>query len=101
MLAAAFGGYADIVDRLLDAKAVPDTANDNVSMTAPLSRFRLTFGSPLEGDTPLMAAAKQGHGKCIQQLLHGGADPDITNKVSWPFIISVIRGLIHAVGSIL
>lgn len=59
LYAAARDGYYCI--DLLRAKADPNSATE-------------------DGDTPLMAAATQGHGECVQQLLAGGADPAMTDK---------------------
>ena len=61
LMLASFEGHLDIVQILLQAKAIPDLQNET-------------------GDTALLLAAMKGHADIVQQLLECGANPNISNR---------------------
>ena len=61
LMCASSEGHLDIVQILLQAKAIPDLQNKN-------------------GDTVLLIAAAKGHSDIVQQLLECGANPNICNR---------------------
>ena len=61
LMFASFEGHLDIVQILLQAKAIPDLQNET-------------------GDTALLLAAMKGHSDIVQQLLQCGANPNISNN---------------------
>ena len=61
LMLASSEGHLDIVQILLQAKAIPDLQNKN-------------------GDTVLLIAAAKGHSDIVQQLLECGANPNICNR---------------------
>ena len=60
LMYASLEGHLDVVQILLQAKAIPDLQNKN-------------------GDTVLLLAAAKGHADIVQQLLECGANPNISN----------------------
>ena len=61
LMCASLEGHLDIVQILLQAKAIPDLQNK-------------------DGDTVLLIAATKGHSDIVQQLLECGANPNICNR---------------------
>ena len=61
LIFASFEGHLDIVQILLQAKAIPDLQNET-------------------GNTALLLAAMKGHADIVQQLLQCGANPNISNR---------------------
>ena len=61
LMFASLEGHLDIVQILLQAKAIPDLQNET-------------------GDTAILLAAMKGHADIVQQLLECGANPNISNR---------------------